>query len=113
LATVKIRKHSPRSRLGAYKIYELLTGKIDYPVCDYTGYGDGHSTSVADFISDDMRADWAANRESLLKFWASGEDTITYFYPDSKPWLFVSGKPGTLPWAAEQFDKDPAQPVKS
>ena len=105
MSTLKRRMHTSRSKLGAYKIFELLTGKIDYPVCDYSGYDDGHSTNLADFISDEMKADWEANREGLLEFWQSGEDTITYFHPESKPWLFVSVTPGTLLWAAQQFDE--------
>ena len=43
--------------LGPYKRHELLTGKIFYPMRGYTGYGDGKSTNVADFIGDEMRAD--------------------------------------------------------
>ena len=105
MSTLKRRLHTSRSKLGAYKIFELLTGKCDYPVCDYTGYGDGSSTNVANFISDEMKADWQANRELLLEFWVSGEDSMTYFHPNSKPWLFISGTPGTLPWAAQQFDE--------
>jgi hypothetical protein len=102
LATIKRRLHTSRNKLGAYRIYELLVGKIDYPVCDYTGYGDGSSTNVGDFVSDEMKADWEANRDRLLKFWQSGEDSMTFFHPESKPWLFVSGTPGTLPWAARK-----------
>ena len=105
MGTIKRRMHSSRTKLGAYRIFELLTGKIDYPVTGYDGYGDGHSTNVADFVNDEIKLDWQANRELLLEFWASGEDTMTYFHPNSKTWLFVSGTPGTLPWAAEKFDE--------
>jgi hypothetical protein len=41
----------------------------------------------------------------LLKFWASGECTTGEIFIDSKPWLFASGSPDTLPWAATQFDE--------
>lgn len=69
----------------------------------YSGYGDGKSGDLTDSISDEMRADWANNREALLKFWASGEPTTARIFPDSKPWLFVCGSPDTLPWAERQF----------
>ena len=55
--------------------------------------------------SAEMRADWKTHREELLKFWASGEYTTGEIFPDSKPWLFVCGRPGTVPWAARQFDR--------
>jgi hypothetical protein len=83
----------------------LLTGEIDYPMQGYTGYGDGTGTDLAAFIGDEMRADWKTHREELLKFWASGEYTTGEIFPDSKPWLFVCGRPGTVPWAARQFDR--------
>ena len=90
--------------LGPYKRHELLTGKIFYPMRGYTGYGDGKSTNVADFIGDEMRADWQEHRDELIAFWKSGEYTAPDIFPDSRPWLFVCGSPDTLPWAAEQFD---------
>ena len=84
--------------LGPYKRHELLTGKIFYPDCGYSGYGDGKSINVGDYISDEMRADWQEQRDELIAFWKSGE------YTTGKPWLFVCGDPDTVPWAAEQFD---------
>jgi hypothetical protein len=89
--------------LGPYKRHELLTGKIFYPMRGYTGYGDGKSTNVADYISDVMRSDWEANRDELSAFWKSGEYTSPEIFPDCKPWLFVCGDRHSLPWAA-QFD---------
>jgi hypothetical protein len=89
--------------LGPHKRHELLTGEIVYAVVGYSGYGDGKSGDLTDSISDEMRADWANNREALLKFWASGEPTTARIFPDSKPWLFVCGSPDTLPWAERQF----------
>ena len=90
--------------LGPYRRHELLTGEIIYPEYDYSGYGDGRNTNLMDFISDEMRVDWREHRAQLIKLWKSGEYTTAEIFPDSKPWLFVCGDPGTLPWAAGQFD---------
>src|SRR5262249_9417254 len=98
------RKPARTPELGPYKRHELLTGEIIYPDRGYSGYGDGKSTDVAEYISDEMRGDWATHRAELLKFWKSGEYTTPDIFPDSNPWLFVAGEPDTLPWAAEQFD---------
>ena len=98
MGTIKRRKRVSHRELGPYKRYELLTGWIDYVNVGYTGYGDAASKYVSEFISDEMRADWAANREELLKFWASGE-SLHSFFPDTPPWQFVRNSPGTLPWA--------------
>ena len=67
----------------------------------YTGYGDGVGTDLTAFISNEMRADWTANREELLAFWQSGAPDN---FPDSLPWLYVHGSAGSLPWAAEHLD---------
>jgi hypothetical protein len=90
--------------LRPHKRHELLTGKIFYPMRGYTGYGNAKSANVADFIGDEMRADWQEHRDELIAFWKSGEYTAPDIFPDSRPWLFVCGSPNTLPWAAEQFD---------
>src|SRR5262245_19123858 len=97
MATIVRQKRGPR-QLGPYRRHELLTGEIRYPERGYSGYGDGRNLNLADFISAEMRADWAEHRDELIAFWKSGE------YTTDKPWLFVRGEPGTLPWAAEQFD---------
>jgi hypothetical protein len=55
-------------------------------------------------ISDEMRADWEANRDELMEFWQSGEYTYPDTFPDSLPWLFVCGSADTLPWAARHLD---------
>jgi hypothetical protein len=90
------------SRLSApYRRHELLTGRIQYPEQGYTGYGDGVGTDLTAFISNEMRADWTANREELLAFWQSGAPDN---FPDSLPWLYVHGSAGSLPWAAEHLD---------
>ena len=104
-----------RRGLTAYKVVELLTGEIMYPIRHYDGYGDGlrnpGGDDVADnHITDAMRQDWEANREALLAFWRSGRytmtDTLAEFGLNVRmpPWLFVRGTRGTLPWAAKQFD---------
>ncbi|MFL5238669.1 MAG: hypothetical protein ACJ8EL_13895 [Rhizomicrobium sp.] len=104
---LKYRKRVSHRELTAYQRHELLTGEISYPVMGYTGYGSGvgGETDLRAFISDEMREDWKANRDELLAFWASGEYTTGELFADSTPWLFVCGSPGTLPWAAEQFDE--------
>jgi hypothetical protein len=68
MATVTRKKRVSQRELGPYKRHELLTGEICYAVQGYTGYGDGSSTNVTDYISDEMRRDWAANRDELLAF---------------------------------------------
>lgn len=103
-----LRTKRSRSRgLSDYKVYELLTGLIDYPVRNYTGYGnpaaeqslitltdqeprpqhyyavhldhDGTKryAMVDPFVSDAMEADWRAYRDRLVRFWMSREDTTT------------------------------------
>ena len=104
MSTIIRRKRTSRLSIGPYKRHELLTGWIIYPVRGYTGYGDGVGTDVTAFISDQMRADWAANREELVAFWQSGEYTTADVFADSLPWLFVRGSADTLPWAAEHLD---------
>ena len=99
MPTITRRKRVSFRELGPYKRRELLTGEISYPAIGYSGYGNGHSTDLADFIDDQMRVDWEANREELLKFWASGKYTTSEIFPDSKPWLFVRDPANTLPWA--------------
>src|SRR5436190_9887674 len=97
--TITRRKRSSRLSIGPYKRHELLMGRIAYPVQGYTGYGDGVSTDLKAFISDEMRADWAANREELMEFWQSDQTDIDVF-SDTLPWLYVCGSANTLPWAA-------------
>ena len=104
MSTIIRRKRTSRLSIGPYKRHELLTGWISYPVQGYSGYGDGVGTDVTAFISDQMRADWAANREELVAFWQSGKYTTADVFADSLPWLFVCGSADTLPWASEHLD---------
>jgi hypothetical protein len=105
-----------RRGLTPYQMVELLAGEIMYPIRYYDGYGDalrdqGRDSFTEKYISDAMRHDWEANREALLAFWRSGKYTMTDELAEfglsvrMPPWLFVHGSPGTLPWAAKQFDK--------
>jgi hypothetical protein len=54
----------------------------------------------------------AIRGEALLAFWRSGKcattDNLAEFGLNVRmlPWLFVRGSPGTLPWAAMEFDRD-------
>jgi hypothetical protein len=104
MSTIIRRRRSSRTNLGPYKRFELLTGTIRYPLPEhYSGYGDGRSTNVADFISDEMRRDWATNRDALRKFWQSGE-CASHVFPDELPWLAPHGSADSLPWAAPHLD---------
>jgi hypothetical protein len=104
------RRHRP---LGPYKRHELLTGEVASAA---PGYYQGYAKSgfdqqnLEDFISEDMRADWLANRAELLAFWKSGEYTSLDAFPDHTPTphLFIRGQPDTLPWAASVFDDETA-----
>lgn len=103
-------KRTWRERLGvefpsAYQASELLTGKIDYPVLGYDGYGDGVGQELTDFIGPVMRADWARRRAALLAFWISGRWSSEL--PNTKPWLFYRGAPGTRPWAWWMLEEHP------
>jgi hypothetical protein len=99
------RRRNSRLFLGPYKRHELLTGRIEYAVQGYSGYGNGISTNVADFISDEMRADWKANREQLMEFWRSGKSEAEVFPDDCLPWLYTWWRrPDRLPWAAQHLD---------
>ena len=98
------RKPARTPELGPYKRHELLTGEIVNVERGYTGYGDGKSSNLLDFISDEMRRNWAEHRAKLIAFWKAGQYTAPDVFADAKPWLFVRGEPDTLPWAAEQFD---------
>jgi hypothetical protein len=107
-----------RRGLTAYKVVELLMGKIRYPLRGYDGYGDmlldqGKDSFTENYISGAMRQDWEANREALLAFWRSGTlattNTLAEFGLNVRmlPWLFARGSPRTLPWAAKQFEAAP------
>jgi hypothetical protein len=68
MSTIVRRKRASRVQLGPYRRHELLTGRIQYPVQGYTGYGDGVGTDLSAFIGNEMRSDWAANRDELVAF---------------------------------------------
>ena len=114
-----VKRHSAVRRRGLtpYKVYELLTGEIRYPMCFYSGYGDlqgdrGRNTVTERYTSAEMKADWEANRDALMAFWRSGEyshpDTLAEFGITSgmKPWLWFCGSRSSLPWAEKHFGKD-------
>jgi hypothetical protein len=102
--TIVRRRRGARLNLGPYKRHELRGGRIDYPVQGYDGYGDGRSTNVADYISAEMRADWAANREMLMEVWMSGQPDADAFPDNCLPWLCSYVPPGSLPWACQHLD---------
>jgi hypothetical protein len=97
-----VKRSSKIRRRGftAYKVVELLTGRITYPAMYYDGYGDGagpdgYNDFAEKYIDEEMRQDWAENREALTAFWRSGKYTTTEelaeFGLDIRmpPWLFV------------------------
>jgi hypothetical protein len=101
--TIRHRRQS-RLQLNPWRRHELLTGEVK-PAPSYAGYTNGRPTDdLADFISVEMREDWHRNRDELMKFWKSGEYTTPDIFPNSLPWLFVCGRPGTVPWASVHLD---------
>jgi hypothetical protein len=103
MTTITRRKRTSRLQIGPYKRHELLTGRIEYPVQGYSGYGDGVGTDLVAFITAEMRIDWEANRAELLAFWRSGKTEADVF-PHALPWLYVGLNADTLPWAARHLD---------
>jgi hypothetical protein len=114
-----VRRTSTLRRRGltAYKVHELLMGRIKYPLRGYDGYGDmlldqGRDSFTENYITDAMRQDWEGNRDALMAFWRSGKsahaDDLAEFGLNIRmlPWLLVCGSRNTLPWAAKQFDTD-------
>jgi hypothetical protein len=107
-----VRRTSTLGRRGltAYKVFELLTGTIRYPLRYYDGYGDmlldhGADSFTEKYITDAMRQDWEANREALMAFWRSGKSkTEDFGLPAMQLWLRLPISRRTLPWAAKQFD---------
>ena len=107
MPTITRLKRTSRISIGPYKRHELLTCELRY-ANDYTGYGDGVGKNLADFVSDQMRVDWANNRDELIEFWQFGKSGYSTF-PDSRPWLRCGGGCGgyhELPWAARHLDRE-------
>jgi hypothetical protein len=104
--TITRHRRTSRRQLSAYKRHELVTGKIFYPMLGYDGYGDGLGRDLSSFISEDMIADWGANREMLLQWWPSGESEGHFPPPLTPPWLNAHGTPDALPWACQYFEDD-------
>jgi hypothetical protein len=104
---IRRRRRDARRRLTSYRAHELLNGRCEYPVMSYySGYGDGVGTNVADFISEEMKLDWLANRQTLIEVWQSGE----LFPYDVFAWelfLYVEHDGiNELPWCERQFGAD-------
>jgi hypothetical protein len=102
MSTVLRRRRISRLALGPYRRFELLCGRIAYPVQNYDGYGDGRNINLSVFISAAMRADWQTNREMLMQIW-SGELSSESF-PDCLPWLCLGLHAGREPWAVLHLD---------
>jgi hypothetical protein len=105
--TITRHRRTSRRQLSVYRRHELVSGRIFYPQTGYTGYGDGAGRDLTKFIGPDMRADWQANREMLLQWWASGKSEGHFPPPVTPPWLNWHGSPDTLPWACQYFEDDP------
>ena len=104
MSTILRPRRDSKLELGPYRRHELLTGEVK-PSHDYDGYTNSNPTDdLVDFISVDMRSDWARNRDELIAFWPSGRYTTPDVFPNSLPWLFVRGRPGRLTWAEEHLD---------
>ena len=56
-------------------------------------------------VADLMRSDWMTHREAMLAFWISGRWSSEL--PNTKPWLFYCGAPGTRPWAWWMLEDHP------
>jgi len=106
MTTIRRKRRTARG-LTVDKAAELLSGEIFYAVIGYSGYGDGESRRVTDYISEEMRNDWLNNRTMLLEFWRSGRMLSEIFTDYCPPWLAADhGSPDTLPWASRVFDRD-------
>jgi hypothetical protein len=105
MSTIIRRRRRSRMTLSIYKMYELLTGRIEPMVPAYSGYATtGNRTNLVDYISDEMRLDWQNHRTALLEFWESGMSDAEAFPDDCLPWLCF-GPRDRLPWAARYLDK--------
>jgi hypothetical protein len=65
----------PNARQAPLPPSRIAPSRIVYPAQGYTGYGDGVGMDLTAFITAEMRADWEANRDELMKFWQSDEFT--------------------------------------
>ena len=95
--------------LTAEKIYELLYGEPGYCLPQYyQGYADAVSRDpdITHFISDEMKADWRANRDKLMQLWRGEGDHKHLFGCQRLPWLCCDDD-HEWPWAARTFDNKP------
>jgi hypothetical protein len=102
--------HSPQTHITHFNRPlpppRIAQGSYRVPVEGYSGYGDGVGTDLTEFITDQMRTDWEANREELMAFWRSGK-TETDVFPDALPWLYGGGSTDPLPWAERHLGRAP------
>jgi hypothetical protein len=104
MSTIRRRKRGTRTNLPIYRMYELLTGRIEPLVPAYNGYAaTGNRTNLTDYIDDNMRADWLANRDVLMEFWQSGMSDAEAFPEKCLPWLCF-GPRDRPAWAAQHLD---------
>jgi hypothetical protein len=99
MSTVIRRRRGSRLSLSIYKMYELLTGRVEPLVPAYDGYATtGNRTNLLDYVDDNMRADWLANRDMLLEFWQSDTSDWDAWPEICLPWLYF-GPRDREPWA--------------
>lgn len=94
--------------LNEFKVHELLYGEPAYCLPQfYTGYGDAHTRDpdLKHFITSEMRADWEANRDDLLRVYAGEITEPEAFGVHPVVWA-VPHRTHPLPWAATVFDDE-------
>jgi hypothetical protein len=94
------------------KVFELLYGEDAYCLPEYyRGYGDARSgdLDMTHFISEEMRADWFANRDKLMMLWNGEATEKELFGHYRRPWLISPRENSGRPWAAQVFDDDDDQ----
>lgn len=96
-----------RQRLNDCKRLQLIEGPSATPIEDegyfHTGHFDLMTRQEQVKVLAEMKADWKVHRAELMAWWSARDDAPRF---STKLWLFtIPGAPGTLPWAAEQFDE--------
>ena len=103
MSTIMRRRRRSRMTLSIYRMYELLTGRIEPLVPAYDGYATtGNRKNLVDYISDEMRLDWQNHREELMAFWKSDKSDAETWPDVCLPWLCF-GPRDRPPWAEQHL----------